>query len=88
MNIKAWLYLTDEAIYEDEGYMSWETPDVLYPGLQTTNFSFGLNGKLLQPTVAEKKGYVIDKYNNTVEIGVPYDAEGGYRKVVFIVLTG
>lgn len=71
-----------EATYEDEGYMSWETPDVLFPGLHTTNYSFGLNGELLQPTIAKDKGYLMEKYNSTVEISVPYDAEGGHRKSV------
>lgn len=61
--------------------MIWETPDGLYPELQTKNVSLGLNGKLLAPTVAVKKGYSIKNYNNTIQIGIPYNAEGAYRKV-------
>ncbi|CAL1590912.1 unnamed protein product [Knipowitschia caucasica] len=71
-----------KATFEDEGYMSWETPDVMYPGLHTTHLSFGLDGNLMQPAVAKTKGYVIEKYNNTVEIGIPYDAAGSDRKSV------
>ncbi|KAJ0055528.1 hypothetical protein NL108_005382, partial [Boleophthalmus pectinirostris] len=74
-----------EATFEDEGYMLWETPDVLYPGLHATNLSFGLNGNLMQPTVAETNGYIMEKHNNTVAISIPYDAEGGHRKSVVSV---
>ncbi|XP_072315543.1 uncharacterized protein [Eucyclogobius newberryi] len=71
-----------EATFEDEEYMLWETPDVLYPGLHATNFSFGLNGNLMQPSVAETKGYLMEKHNRTVEVSIPHDAEGAHRKSV------
>lgn len=71
-----------EATYDDEGYMSWETLDGLYPVYQMANYSFGLNGNLLQPTEAEEKGYFMEKYNSTLEISIPCDAEGGHRKSV------
>ncbi|KAK7909817.1 hypothetical protein WMY93_014501 [Mugilogobius chulae] len=71
-----------EATFEDEGYMLWRTPDVLYPGFHLTSFSFGLNGNLMQLKVAETKGYVMEKHNSTMEIGIPYDAKGGYRKSI------
>uniref|UniRef100_A0A3B4B7P1 ZP-domain containing protein Ig-like domain-containing protein n=1 Tax=Periophthalmus magnuspinnatus TaxID=409849 RepID=A0A3B4B7P1_9GOBI len=74
-------YSTDEAVL-DEGYMSWETPDVMYPGLHTTNLSFSLSADLMTPEEAEAKGFIAEKHNNTVGISVPYDAEGGYRKSV------
>lgn len=36
---------------------------------------------LEKPQVAEERGYVVEDDNNTVRIGIPYNAEGGYRKV-------
>lgn len=71
-----------ESMYEEEGYMLWETPDGLYPGLRTINYSFGLDGNLLEPRIAEEKGYIMEKFNKTVEISIPYDAEGSYRESV------
>uniref|UniRef100_A0A3B4B7N4 Uncharacterized protein n=1 Tax=Periophthalmus magnuspinnatus TaxID=409849 RepID=A0A3B4B7N4_9GOBI len=87
---QSWLVLLIDLItacsmYEavlDEGYMSWETPDVMYPGLHTTNLSFSLSADLMTPEEAEAKGFIAEKHNNTVGISVPYDAEGGYRKSV------
>ncbi|KAI3376390.1 hypothetical protein L3Q82_016878, partial [Scortum barcoo] len=66
--------------YDDSGYMLWDTPEVLYPGLHSTLLNFGLNGELVEQLVAEQRGYVVEKHNNTVQISIPYNAEGGYRK--------
>lgn len=49
--------------------------------LQKTQTSVGVNGVLEKPQVAEERGYVVEDDNNTVRIGIPYNAEGGYRKV-------
>ncbi|XP_027143566.1 uncharacterized protein LOC104923997 isoform X2 [Larimichthys crocea] len=75
---------SDEGSYEDSGYMVWEIPEVLYPGLDSTQLSFGLNGELVEQAVAEDKGYIVEKHNATVEISIPHDADGGYRKSVVI----
>uniref|UniRef100_A0A8C6WWX6 Zona pellucida protein AX 4 n=1 Tax=Neogobius melanostomus TaxID=47308 RepID=A0A8C6WWX6_9GOBI len=68
-----------EAPYDGSGYMTWETPFTLYTGLHTTNFSFGLDGKLWEPHVAQDMGYSVTS-DGTVKVGVPYDADGAYRK--------
>ncbi|MEY6421641.1 hypothetical protein WJF60_23345, partial [Salmonella enterica subsp. enterica serovar Corvallis] len=62
------------------GYMIWDTPEALYPSLGGTQISLGLNGKLGELAAAEQKGFIMARYNSTVQIGIPYNAEGGYRK--------
>ncbi|XP_012730224.2 uncharacterized protein LOC105934668 [Fundulus heteroclitus] len=64
----------------DSGYMIWDTPEALYPSLGSTQISLGLNGNLVEEAAAEQKGFVMARYNSTVQIGIPYNAEGGYRK--------
>lgn len=62
--------------------MMWETPEVLHrlvSGLHETNV--GVDGELVEPTVAEERGYIVEKHNTTVQISIPYNAEGGHRKV-------
>uniref|UniRef100_A0A3B5AY31 Zona pellucida protein AX 4 n=1 Tax=Stegastes partitus TaxID=144197 RepID=A0A3B5AY31_9TELE len=65
----------------DSGYIMWETPEALYPWLDSTQINLGLNGELLMQSVAEERGYIVEKRNTTVHISIPYNAEGGYRKV-------
>ncbi|XP_073331285.1 uncharacterized protein [Pagrus major] len=66
--------------YIDSGYMVWETPEVLYPSHNGTQLNVGLNGELVEQPVAEGRGYMVEKHNSTVQISIPYNAEGGYRK--------
>ena len=61
--------------------MVWETPEELYPSHDSTQLSVGLNGDLVEQPVAEERGYMVQKHNGTVQISIPYNAEGGYRKV-------
>lgn len=61
--------------------MMWATPEELYPGTHSTHLNFGLGGELMVQKVAEEKGYIVEKHNDTVHIGIPYNADGGYRKV-------
>lgn len=64
--------------------MVWETPEVLHPlvsSLHETQISVGVNGELVEQPVAEERGYIVEKHNSTVQISIPYNAEGGYRKV-------
>ncbi|XP_045897321.1 uncharacterized protein LOC123964322 [Micropterus dolomieu] len=70
----------DEGSYDDHGYMVWETPDALYPGLHSTKLNIGLNGELMEQLVAEERGYNLKKRNTTLQISIPYNAKGGYRK--------
>ncbi|XP_023130760.1 uncharacterized protein LOC111571698 isoform X2 [Amphiprion ocellaris] len=64
----------------DRGYIMWETPEALYPSLDSTQISVGLNGELMMQSVAEERGYIVDNRNTTVHISIPYNADGGYRK--------
>lgn len=62
----------------------WKTPEVLYPlvlDLHSTQVNAGVNGELVEQSVAEEKGYIVENNNNTIQISIPYTAEGGYRKV-------
>ncbi|RVE60504.1 hypothetical protein OJAV_G00181740 [Oryzias javanicus] len=63
-----------------DGYMMWDTPEALYSSVSTTQFSIGLNGDLLGQENAKQNGFIVEKHNNTVRIGIPYNAVGGYRK--------
>ncbi|KAJ4949539.1 hypothetical protein JOQ06_021050 [Pogonophryne albipinna] len=74
---------TDKGSYDDSGYMMWRTPEVLHPimsGLHETQFNIGINSDPVEPTVAEERGYIVEKDNGTVQISIPYTTEGGYRK--------
>ncbi|XP_033466050.2 uncharacterized protein LOC117246301 isoform X2 [Epinephelus lanceolatus] len=71
-----------EGLY-DSGYMMWATPEVLHPllsGLHGTQVNIGVNGELVEQPVAEERGYIVEKHNTTVQISIPYNADGGYRK--------
>lgn len=72
--------LTDEGS-PDIDHMVWETPDMLYPSFSVVQVSVGLNGKLLEQPAAEKRGYTVQKHDSKFQIGVPFDADGRYRKV-------
>uniref|UniRef100_UPI0037E90762 uncharacterized protein n=1 Tax=Semicossyphus pulcher TaxID=241346 RepID=UPI0037E90762 len=72
-----------EGSYDDSGYMMWETPEVLHPlvsGQHEMQVNAGVNGELVEQPTAEERGYIVEKYNATVQISIPYNAEGGYRK--------
>ncbi|XP_030609903.1 uncharacterized protein LOC115797461 isoform X2 [Archocentrus centrarchus] len=69
-----------EGYFDDGGYMMWKTPEVLYPSIGGTQIRIGLNGDLLEQLIAQKKGYIVEKHKGTVHIGIPYKADGGYRK--------
>ncbi|XP_035531642.1 uncharacterized protein LOC118338448 [Morone saxatilis] len=71
-----------EGSYDDSGYMLWQTPGVLYPSLDRPQLSIGVNGELVEQPVAEERGYIVEKHNTTVQIKIPYNAEGGYRKSI------
>ncbi|KAA8579106.1 hypothetical protein FQN60_007226, partial [Etheostoma spectabile] len=71
--------------YDNSGYIMWETPVVLHPlvsGHNRMQVNIGVNGELVEQSVAEKRGYIVKQHNSTVEISIPYKAEGGYRKSI------
>ncbi|KAK1890432.1 Zona pellucida sperm-binding protein 2 [Dissostichus eleginoides] len=70
----------DEGLYHESGYMMWETPEMLYPNLDGQQVNVGLKGELVAQPVAEERGYIVGKQNNTIQICIPENAEGRYRK--------
>lgn len=70
--------------YRPGDQILWEIPASWHPlvtSLQKTRTSVGVNGVLDEVKTAEERGFVVEDDNNTVRIGIPYNAEGGYRKV-------
>uniref|UniRef100_UPI003AB0AA8A zona pellucida protein AX 4 n=1 Tax=Centroberyx gerrardi TaxID=166262 RepID=UPI003AB0AA8A len=69
----------------DGSHLVWETPEVLHPlayglsGLESSQVNMGVSGGLLEQPIAEK-GYIMEKHGAKVQISIPYNAEGGYRK--------
>lgn len=75
---------TDEASYSESGHILWEIPASWHPlvtRLHNTRISVGVNGLLEEPLYAEERGYLVEDDNNTVRISIPYNAEGGHRRV-------
>ncbi|KAI4808710.1 hypothetical protein KUCAC02_000758 [Chaenocephalus aceratus] len=70
----------DEGLYNESGYMLWETPEMLYPNLDGQQINVGLKGQLVAQPVAEERGYIVGKQNNTIQICIPENAERRYRK--------
>ncbi|XP_071388115.1 zona pellucida protein AX 4 [Centroberyx affinis] len=70
----------------DGSHLVWETPEVLHPlayglsGLESSQVNMGVSGGLLEQPIVEEKGYIMEKHGAIVQIGIPYNAEGGYRK--------
>ncbi|KAF3837105.1 hypothetical protein F7725_004569 [Dissostichus mawsoni] len=70
----------DEGLYHESGYMMWETPEMLYPNLDGQQVNVGLKGELVAQPVAEERGYIVGKQNNTIQICIPENAAGRCRK--------
>ncbi|XP_030635000.1 zona pellucida protein AX 4 [Chanos chanos] len=70
----------------DGASLSWETPMVVaplvsgLPGFESQQIRVGMNGQLLDEQTAIDHGYTIAADMRTVEISVPYAAEGAFRK--------
>ncbi|KAG7497843.1 hypothetical protein JOB18_044709 [Solea senegalensis] len=86
-----WVVLTIDlvtacSVYEvsyDDGYMVWKTPEVLHPlvsGVHGSQVNIGVDGELVEQTIAEERGYLVETHNATVEISITFNAEGGHRK--------
>ncbi|XP_063756367.1 uncharacterized protein LOC134875701 [Eleginops maclovinus] len=72
-----------EGSYDNSGYMMWDTPEVLHPLMTSeseTRVKIGVDGELVEKPVAEERGYIVEKYNGTLQISIPYNAEGAIRK--------
>uniref|UniRef100_H3C2Q2 ZP domain-containing protein n=1 Tax=Tetraodon nigroviridis TaxID=99883 RepID=H3C2Q2_TETNG len=70
-----------EGAYQS-GYLKWETPedvDPIFP-VDDALIAVGVDGELLERSVAQQRGYVVKMLNSVFQIGIPYNAEGGRRK--------
>ncbi|XP_077399359.1 uncharacterized protein LOC144034471 isoform X2 [Vanacampus margaritifer] len=63
-----------QGAYEESGHMVFKTPEALYPGSDTTRVSVGLVGGRFGD------GDDVVTENDTVQIRIPLDARGGFRK--------
>ncbi|XP_020327068.2 uncharacterized protein LOC109879300 isoform X1 [Oncorhynchus kisutch] len=76
---------TNEGMYDGAGLV-WQTPTLLSPlvsglsGLESIKFSMGVDGELLDEPITAERGYSLDISDTTVQISVPFNAAGGYRK--------
>ncbi|XP_021433655.2 uncharacterized protein LOC110500569 isoform X2 [Oncorhynchus mykiss] len=73
---------TDEGMYDGVGLV-WQTPTLLSPlvsGLESSNISMGVDGQLLDEANTAARGYSLDISDTTVQISIPFNAAGGYRK--------
>ncbi|CDQ62238.1 unnamed protein product [Oncorhynchus mykiss] len=72
-------------MYDGVGLV-WQTPTLLSPlvsglsGLESIKISMGVDGQLLDEPITAERGYSLDISDTTVQISIPFNAAGGYRK--------
>nr|XP_029522653.1 uncharacterized protein LOC115133518 isoform X3 [Oncorhynchus nerka] len=77
--------ITNEGMYDGAGLV-WQTPTLLSPlvsglsGLESIKISMGVDGQLLDEPITTERGYSLDISDTTVQISIPFNAAGGYRK--------
>ncbi|XP_064877212.1 uncharacterized protein LOC135572711 [Oncorhynchus nerka] len=77
--------ITNEGMYDGAGLV-WQTPTLLSPlvsglsGLESSKISMGVDGQLLDEPITAERGYSLDISDTTVQISIPFNAAGGYRK--------
>lgn len=77
---------TDLGSFEG-GWLLWEVPQVMGPLIgegvhfQSKSIRLGVAGMLLEDSVAAARGLSMVQHGQKIQIGVPFGAEGGYRKV-------
>lgn len=83
-------------LYPDEGLydgvqLVWQTPTLLSPlvsglsGMESSKITMGVDGQLLDEPITAERGYSLDIGDTTVQISIPFNAAGGYRKVSSIL---
>lgn len=79
-------WATDSGSFKD-GWLLLEVPRVMSPlvgegvGFQSNSIRLGVDGTLLEESLAEARGLRVVQHGQKIQIGVPFGAEGGYRKV-------
>lgn len=83
---------TDEGSHEN-GYLLWKMPEFLdsINKVDKTQVAVGVNGKLQQThlsglgntsdSATEQSDYVVQLQNSIFQIRIPYNADGGQKKV-------
>lgn len=73
--------------YFDGVRLLWETPRIMTPlvhsgfGFESKQINVGVESQLLDEGTARARGYTLEVKGLMVQMGVPFGAEGGYRKV-------
>ncbi|XP_029616042.1 uncharacterized protein LOC115198303 [Salmo trutta] len=76
---------TNEGMY-DGVQLVWQTPTLLSPlvsglsGLESRKITMGVDGQLMDEPITAEQGYSLDISDTTVQISIPFNAAGGYRK--------
>lgn len=77
---------TDSSSFKD-GWLLLEVPRVMSPligegvGFQSNSIRLGVDGMLLEESLAAARGLRVVQHGQKIQIGVPFGAEGGYKKV-------
>ncbi|CDQ67026.1 unnamed protein product [Oncorhynchus mykiss] len=72
--------------YFDGVRLLWETPRIMTPlvhsgfGFESKQINMGVESQLLDAGTARARGYTLEVKGLMVQMGVPFGAEGGYRK--------
>uniref|UniRef100_A0AAZ3P1G5 ZP domain-containing protein n=1 Tax=Oncorhynchus tshawytscha TaxID=74940 RepID=A0AAZ3P1G5_ONCTS len=72
--------------YFDGVRLLWETPRIMTPlvhsgfGFESKQINVGVESQLLDEGTARARGYTLEVKGLMVQMGVPFGAEGGYRK--------
>lgn len=68
-------------------WLLWDVPQVFAPlvgeevGFQSKSIRLGVDGVLLDESMTAARGLTMVQHGQKIRIGVPFGAEGGYRKV-------
>lgn len=77
---------TDSGTFES-GWLLWEVPQVIGPlvgeevTFQSQSMRIGVDGGLLDEATAAARGLLVVQHGKKIQIGIPFGAEGGHRKV-------
>lgn len=69
----------------DGSYVLWSLPrdllPLVHPPFIEKGLKLGVRGRYLSECVAHQRGYMIHDNNGTLEVRIPFGAEGGFIKV-------
>ncbi|XP_059212061.1 uncharacterized protein LOC131990882 isoform X2 [Centropristis striata] len=74
----------------DGARLLWDVPQIMSPlvgeeaGFRSQSLNLGVEGVLLDPSTVADRGFSLVQQGRLVQIGVPFGAEGGYRKSLVV----